>query len=127
LIQYYVIKFVSDFRQVNGFLWVLRLSFTNKTDRHDITNIVESRIKHPNPLYFQRLLHQSYSYRLYTQQISFIYIIKETGIFMYYFIKRHDFLLLKFTGVFLNNALVVNVFLDIHVFIIKTKVLLSRG
>ena len=46
---------------------------------------------------------------------------------MYYFIKRHDFLLLKFTGVFLNNALVVNVFLDIHVFIIKTKVLLSRG
>ena len=45
---------------------------------------------------------------------------------MYYFIKRHDFLLLKFTGVFLNNALVVNVFLDIHVFIIKTKVLLSR-
>jgi hypothetical protein len=46
---------------------------------------------------------------------------------MYYFMKRHDFLLLKFTGVFLNNALVVNVFLDIHVFIIKTKVLLSRG
>ena len=39
-IQYYVIKFVSDFRQVGGFLWVLRFSFTNKTYRHDITVIL---------------------------------------------------------------------------------------
>ena len=33
-----MIKFVSDFRQVSGFLCVLWLSSTNKTDLHDITN-----------------------------------------------------------------------------------------
>ena len=58
LIQYYVIKFVSDLRQVGGFLWVLRIqwfslvSSTKKTHRHDITDvwyIVESDVKHHNP------------------------------------------------------------------------------
>ena len=32
-IQHYVMKFISDLRQVDGFLWVQRF----KTDRHDIT------------------------------------------------------------------------------------------
>jgi hypothetical protein len=32
-VQYYVIKFVNDLRQVGDFL---RVSSTNKTDRHDI-------------------------------------------------------------------------------------------
>jgi len=36
-IQHYVIKFVSDLWQVDGFLWV---SSTNKTDCHDITEIL---------------------------------------------------------------------------------------
>jgi len=36
-IQHYVIKFVSDLWQVSGFLWV---SSTNKTDRHDIAEIL---------------------------------------------------------------------------------------
>jgi hypothetical protein len=36
-VQNYVIKFVSYLRQVSGFLPV---SFTNKTDRHDITEIL---------------------------------------------------------------------------------------
>jgi hypothetical protein len=36
-LQHYVIKFVSDLRQVVCFLWV---SSTNKTDRHDITEIL---------------------------------------------------------------------------------------
>jgi len=40
LIQYYVIKFVSDLRQVGGFLPVLQVSTTNKTDRHAITKIL---------------------------------------------------------------------------------------
>ena len=40
LIRHYVIKFVSDLRQVSGFLWVLRVSSTNKTDHHDITEIL---------------------------------------------------------------------------------------
>jgi hypothetical protein len=35
-IQHYVIKFVSDLRQVGGFLQVL----TNKTDCHDLTEIL---------------------------------------------------------------------------------------
>jgi hypothetical protein len=37
LIQYYVIKFVSDLRQVSGFLWVPP---PIKTDHHDITEIL---------------------------------------------------------------------------------------
>jgi hypothetical protein len=36
-IQHYVINFVSDFRPVGGFLRVL---CTNKTDCHDITEIL---------------------------------------------------------------------------------------
>ena len=36
-IKYHVIKFVSDLRQVCGFL---RVFSTNKTDRHDITEIL---------------------------------------------------------------------------------------
>jgi hypothetical protein len=32
-IQHYVIQFVSDLRRVVGFLWVLRFSSNNKTDR----------------------------------------------------------------------------------------------
>jgi hypothetical protein len=39
-IQNYAIKFVSDLWQVGGFLRVLRVSSTNKTDRHDITEIL---------------------------------------------------------------------------------------
>ena len=43
-VQYYdAIKFVSDLRQVGGFLQVLRfppVSSTNKTDRHDIAEIL---------------------------------------------------------------------------------------
>jgi hypothetical protein len=39
-IQHYVIKFVSDLRQVGGFLWVTPISSTNKTDRHDMTEIL---------------------------------------------------------------------------------------
>jgi len=39
-VQHYVIKFVSDLRQVCGFLHVLVFSSTNKTDRHDITEIL---------------------------------------------------------------------------------------
>jgi hypothetical protein len=38
--QHYVIKFVCDLRQVCGFLRVLPVFSTNKTDRHDITEIL---------------------------------------------------------------------------------------
>ena len=38
--QNYVIKFVSDLRQVGGFLPGTLVSSTNKTDRHDITEIL---------------------------------------------------------------------------------------
>jgi hypothetical protein len=38
-IQHYVIKFVNDFRQICGFLRVLRFP-PIKTDRHDITEIL---------------------------------------------------------------------------------------
>jgi len=39
LIQHYVIKFVSDLRQVGGFSGT-PVSSTNKTDHHDITEIL---------------------------------------------------------------------------------------
>jgi hypothetical protein len=39
-IQHYVIKFVSDLRQVGGFLWVLLVSTIKKTDQHDINEIL---------------------------------------------------------------------------------------
>ena len=39
-IQHYVIKFVREFGQVSGFLKVLFVSSTNKTDCHDITTIL---------------------------------------------------------------------------------------
>jgi hypothetical protein len=39
-IQYYVIKFVSDLLQIGGFLVVLGVSFTNKSDRHNIAEIM---------------------------------------------------------------------------------------
>ena len=38
--QHYVIKFVSDLRQVGGFSQGPPVSSTNKTDRHDITEIL---------------------------------------------------------------------------------------
>jgi hypothetical protein len=38
-IQHYVIKFVSDLRQVSGFLGT-SVSSTNENDRHDITKIL---------------------------------------------------------------------------------------
>ena len=40
LIQHYMIKFVSDLRQVCGFLRVLLFSSTNKTDSHYIAEIL---------------------------------------------------------------------------------------
>ena len=39
-IQHYVIKFVSELRQVDGFLRVSRDSSINKTDRHNITEML---------------------------------------------------------------------------------------
>jgi hypothetical protein len=38
--QHYVIKVVSDLRQVSCFLRIFSVSPTNKTDLHDITEIL---------------------------------------------------------------------------------------
>jgi hypothetical protein len=38
--QHYVIKLVSDLRQVGGFLLGTLVSSTNKTDRNNITKIL---------------------------------------------------------------------------------------
>ena len=49
-IQHYVIKFVSDLRQVGGFLRGLRFPPPIKlTATIHLRNIVESDVKHPNP------------------------------------------------------------------------------
>ena len=39
-IQHYVIQFVSDLLHVVGLIWVLLVSSTHKSDRHDITEIL---------------------------------------------------------------------------------------
>jgi hypothetical protein len=39
-VQHYVIKFVSDLREVGGFSLGPPISFTNKTDHHDIAEIL---------------------------------------------------------------------------------------
>jgi len=38
--HHYVIKFVSDLRKFGGFCPVTPVSSTNKTDRHDVTEIL---------------------------------------------------------------------------------------
>ena len=51
-IQRYVIKFVSGLRQVGVFFPGIPVFSTNKTDRHQITEILlrlESGVKHHNP------------------------------------------------------------------------------
>ena len=48
----HVIKSVSNLPHIDGFLWVLQVASTNKTDshRHDIIEIIiESGAKHLNP------------------------------------------------------------------------------
>jgi hypothetical protein len=52
--QHYIIKFVSDLRQVGGFSPGTPVSTTNKTDRHDITEIL---LKVALNLYGSILLH----------------------------------------------------------------------
>ena len=39
-IELHVIKFVRDLRQVDGFLCVLQISSTDKTDHHDISELL---------------------------------------------------------------------------------------
>jgi hypothetical protein len=39
-IQHYVIKFVSDLRQVGGFLRILRFPPPKKNNRHDIAKLL---------------------------------------------------------------------------------------
>jgi hypothetical protein len=61
-IQHYVIKFVSDLRQVGGFFPGNPVSSTNKTDRHDIAEIllkVALNTITPNPI-VQKYPPQSY-------------------------------------------------------------------
>ena len=43
-IQDYVIKFISDLWQVSGFLRVLQVSSTNKSDWHDIDELLLNTI-----------------------------------------------------------------------------------
>jgi hypothetical protein len=60
-IHYHVIKFVTDLRDVNGFLRILRFPNTTKIDHHDIAEIllqVVLIIITPNHLFFEEGLHR---------------------------------------------------------------------
>ena len=47
---HYVIKFISDLRQVGCFHWALWFPPPNNTDRHDVTEIwLKVTFKHRNP------------------------------------------------------------------------------
>ena len=64
-VQQYVIKFVSDLRQVGGLLSPgPPISSTNKTDRHDITEILLNTIKQTT---------NNVQYRLYIDLFSVLY------------------------------------------------------
>ena len=58
-VQHYVIKFVSDLRQVGGFFPGTPVSSANKTDRHHITEIllkvVLNTIKQTNVFYISNM------------------------------------------------------------------------
>ena len=58
-IQHYVIKFISDLRQVGGFLQVL-FSSTNKSDRHDIIGILLKVVLNTITLNLNVLYSQTY-------------------------------------------------------------------
>jgi hypothetical protein len=51
------------------------VSSTNKTDSHDITGIVESGVKHPNPWHFTIIIH-TFTYKLTCGTIRRAIIIK---------------------------------------------------
>ena len=58
-IQHYVMKFVSDLRQIGGFYPGTPVSSTNKTDRYDTAELLlkvalNKIIPSPNILYFER-------------------------------------------------------------------------
>ena len=46
--QHYVKKFVSDLWQVDGFLRVLLFPSPNKTDHHNIAEILLKMVEHKN-------------------------------------------------------------------------------
>ena len=95
-IQHYVIKFVSDFRKVNGFLRVSWFPPSIKLSQYN-WNIVESGIKYhnpkPNPLLF---LCSTYTYTIFpvikkTTPINNtkIHIILESSIFIRFSMVVH--------------------------------------
>ena len=57
-IQHYVIKFVSDLRHVGGYRRVLLVPSPNKTDRHDIIEILLKVALNTITLTLQRHLHK---------------------------------------------------------------------
>jgi hypothetical protein len=57
-LQHYVIKFVSDLRHVGGYRRVLLVPLPNKTDRHDIIEILLKVALNTITLTIQRHLHK---------------------------------------------------------------------
>ena len=80
-IQDYVIKFVSNLRQAGGFLWVLRFPPTNKTDRHDVTEIllkvVLNTITH-NPTYYDAKINSTFN--LFMNSASSVFAKNKTNL-----------------------------------------------
>jgi hypothetical protein len=83
--QHYVIKFVSDLRQVGGFLRVIRFPPTNKTDRTDITEMLLkmalNTIKQTN---------QNKNYTYYTVVYIYICIFKEFNLLRFSNINKEQ-------------------------------------
>jgi len=64
-VQHFVLKFITDLRQVDGFLWVLPVSSTIKTDHHDIVEIVVSVFKHHKT---KHIIRQNYAHNYILQK-----------------------------------------------------------
>jgi hypothetical protein len=80
-IQDYVIKFVNDLLQICGFLGVLRFPPTNKTDRHDVTEIllkvVLNTLTH-NPTYYDAKINSMFN--LFMNSASSVFAKNKTNL-----------------------------------------------
>lgn len=70
LIQIHVIKFVSTFWQVRGFLWMLRFPPSIKLIPRYNWNLVEGAIKHSWPITQNRSIHEAHRRTRWTHNIN---------------------------------------------------------
>jgi hypothetical protein len=105
MIQHYVIKFVSDLRQVGGFLRVLRFPLPRYN-----WNIVESGVKHHNPSYINVPSYSVYDTHFIYQGDDFV------DRYLYY-TSRYEWYWEWWTGLWVKKKDICFVFNFLHSFL----------